>query len=356
MTAVLALAEPIRIATYNVSLGRKGPGLLLRDLEKGADDQIRVVQQIIARAAPDILLMNDFDYDHGNVALNLFADQLAEIGVALPYRFALRPNAGWQTGLDLDGDGRTGGPGDSQGYGEFSGSQGMALLSRFAIDVEGVQDFTPLLWNDLPGAIMPASSSADAVSDIQRLSSKGHWVVPVRLPDGRVLHLFAVHATPPVFDGPEDRNGLRNRDEIRFWSLYLNGMITPGAKSTRFVILGDLNADPMDGEGAKTAIRALLAHPLINDVQPQSNGAKAASSRQGGPNTTHSTDPGLDTVDWDETRVPGNMRVDYVLPSADLKVLGAGVFWPAPGEEGFDLVGSNGDVGSHHRLVWIDIE
>ena len=34
---------------------------------------------------------------------------------------------------------------------------------------------------------------------------------------------------------------------------------------------------------------------------------------------------------------PGNMRVDYVLPSAGLTVTGAGVFWPAPGEDGFQF-------------------
>ncbi len=36
------------------------------------------------------------------------------------------------------------------------------------------------------------------------------------------LHLLASHPTPPAFDGPEDRNGRRNHDEIRFWNDYLD--------------------------------------------------------------------------------------------------------------------------------------
>ncbi|MGR3291154.1 MAG: endonuclease/exonuclease/phosphatase family protein [Paracoccaceae bacterium] len=123
-----------------------------------------------------------------------------------------------------------------------------------------------------------------------------------------------------------------------------------------FVIIGDLNANPFDGEGSHRVIRELLVHPLVQDVTPFSRGAVLAAAAQGGGNKTQIGDPALDTVDWHESRTPGNMRVDYVLPSADLTVTGAGVFWPAPDEVGFAFVGSNGDLGSHHRLVWVDIE
>ena len=34
------------------------------------------------------------------------------------------------------------------------------------------------------------------------------------------VHFLVSHPTPPVFDGPEDRNGPRNYDEIRFWADY----------------------------------------------------------------------------------------------------------------------------------------
>ncbi len=355
MLTAQAAAKPIRVATYNVSLGRDGPGLLVRDLVAGKDPQIATVVKVIAKTEPDILLLNDFDFDHGNIALGLIADQLAAAGVVYPHRFAIRPNSGMQTGVDLDGDHKLGGPGDAQGFGAFSGAQGMAVLSRYPVDESAVQDFSAQLWKDLPGAMLPVVDAKAWPSrgawQVQRLSSKGHWDVPVTLPDGRVLHLLASHPTPPVFDGAEDQNGLRNRDEIRFWSLYLDRL----AFNSLFVILGDLNADMNDGEGAHDAIRALVAHPKIQDVRPASHGALVASEQQAGPNATQISNPAFDTVDWDEARTPGNMRVDYVLPSSSLKIAGAGVFWPAPGEDGFDLVGSDGSVGSHHRLVWVDI-
>jgi len=336
--------------------------MLVRDLDLGTDPKINAIVRIIQRISPDILILNDFDYDAGTVALGLFAGLIAQGGKAYPFRFSARPNAGMATGLDMDGDGRFAGPDDAQAFGRFSGAGGMAVLSRLPIDDAAVRDFSNLLWKDVPGAQLPRRGDAPFLSakarDIQRLSSKGHWDVPVTLPWGQVIHLLVSNPVPPVFDGPENRNGLRNRDEIRFWHLYLDRLAIPGTAEFgggAFVLAGDLNADPMDGAGSHAAVTRLLTHPKIRDPLPASLGAVQAAQRQAGPNTGQKSDPAFDTVDWDETRTPGNMRVDYVLPSRDLKVTGAGVFWPAPDQDGYDLVGSNGDVGSHHRLVWLDV-
>ena len=54
-----------------------------------------------------------------------------------------------------------------------------------------------------------------------RLSSKTHVDVPVATSAG-TLHILASHPTPPVFDGPEDRNGRRNHDEIRLFADYVD--------------------------------------------------------------------------------------------------------------------------------------
>jgi endonuclease/exonuclease/phosphatase family metal-dependent hydrolase len=348
-----AAAERVRVATFNVSLGKKGPGLLLRDISEGRDANVGVVAEIIARVAPDVLLITDFDQDLGGVTLAAFAEVVAGKGVTYPYRFAPMSNTGRSSGLDLDGDGRLGGPDDALGYGAFPGAGGMAVLARLPLEVEAAQDYSDFLWTQLPGATLPKTMEAEVRAG-HKLSSRGHWVVPVRLPGGGVLHLLAAHPTPPVFDRT-GRNRARNRDEIRFWSLFLDDAL-PFGVSGPFVLLGDLNADPNDGEGGRTAVQALLDHPRIIDPEPRSAGAAAASLRQKGANEGQRGDPALDTVDWDSTRKPGNLRVDYVLPSSDLTVVGAGVFWPAPGEDGFDLVGRDGTTGSHHRLVWVDIE
>ena len=53
----------IRIATYNVSLQRNEPGKLLRDLQSGTHQQARQIAEVIQRVKPDILLLNEFDYD-----------------------------------------------------------------------------------------------------------------------------------------------------------------------------------------------------------------------------------------------------------------------------------------------------
>lgn len=310
------LAQDIRIASYNTALSRKGPGLLLRNIER-EDPQVLAVVATIVEARPDVILLQDFDYDYSALALGALSAALDRSGLSLPYHFALRPNSGWQTGLDLDGDGRIGGARDAQGFGRFSGQGGMALLSRHPIDTGGVQDFSRLLWRDVPGALGPEQPDVlpKIHQDVQRLSYVGHWMVPVITPQGR-LTLLAFHASPPVFDGPEDRNGYRNADELQLWLALLDGLMGPQPDGP-IVLLGDANNDPYRGEGHKKPIRALLNHPRLQDPLAQ-HGA---------------------TVVWEQT---GPMRVDYVLPDASLFVRGAGQSAPNP-------------TASRHRLVWVDI-
>ena len=128
---------------------------------------------------------------------------------------------------------------------------------------------------------------------ILRLSSKNHVDVPVWV-HGHQLHLLLSHPTPPVFDGPENRNGRRNHDEIRLWSDYLSGgeranyLIDDAGKSgglhseDLFVVLGDLNADPFDGDSYNRAISQLLEHKRIHPavwLDKQVPRSKAGNSR-----------------------------------------------------------------------------
>lgn len=332
----------MRVAYFHSELSREGPGLLLRDILKG-DAQIEAWLRVVASADPDILVIGDIDYDLHGVALTALAERLEDY----PHRFTRRPNRGVDSGRDLDGDGRMGGPGDMEGYAEFAGQGGMAVLSRFEIDVMRFRDFSSLLWKDLPDPQMIGDGN-----DPARLSTTVHWDVPVRLPDGRGLHLLVWHGTAPVFDGPEDRNGWRNHDETRFWQLYLDRRLiwTP---PDWFVLLGTANADPLDGESRPEALRGLLDHPLLRDPKPGSDEGAPASLRDGGVNTHHQSAPARDTVDWpDVAGAPGNLRVDYVLPARRLELVKSGVFWPAPET----LLGSDVALASRHRLVWVDLE
>lgn len=292
---------------------------------------------------PDILLLTDVDWDAGGAAVAALQSRLAEAGLDLPHALAPMPNTGTPTGRDLDGNGRLGEPRDAQGYGRFAGDGGLALLSRFPLDEAGLRDFSDLLWRDLPGASLP---EGEANADVQRLSSTGHWTVPVALPDGPAT-LLVWSATPPVFDGPEDRNGLRNRDEARFWPLLIDGELESPPVG-RFLLMGNANLDPADGDGRRETMADLLAHPRLQDPRPASpGGAAAADPGQSG-------DPARDTADWDPPA--GNLRVAYVLPSSDWSVAGAGVFWPAEGDPQAALLGEDGQAAGSHRLVWVDLE
>ena len=248
------------------------------------------------------------------------------------------------SGLDLDGDGRLGEWADARGFGRFPGSEGMALLSRFPIDTQAARSFNSATWG--------AGQAG--------LSSKSHWDVPVNLSDDQQLNILASHPTPPVFDGVENLNGLRNDAEIGFWVSYLNGVEFADDMGSLaafnfddFVLLGDLNNDADDGEGLKGGIHALLTHPLIADSRPFSKGAELAAGRYGGANSTHAGDPALDTVEWDADI--GNMRVDYALPSASLKVTDSAVFWPAPDAPDGHMIAEGRDGASNHRMVWVDL-
>jgi hypothetical protein len=326
---------------------RAGPGLLLRDILAG-EARVAAAVTVIAAAAPDILLITGFDHDLDGVALAALAARLAAAGVDFPQRFAPAGNRGVPTGLDIDGDGRADGPGDAQGWGRYSGAGGMAMLSRLPL-APGGRDFAGVLWRDLPGGgagILPPAAQA-----VQRLHASGAWEVPVVLPGGAVLRVLAFHATPPLFDGPVALNRRRNADEVTFWVRLFDGALPVSPPAAPFVLMGNANLDPADGAGERGAIAALLAHPAVHDPLPASTGGAAAAAAQGGANAGHRGDPAHDTADFSDARGPGNLRVDYVLPSADLAVTGAGVLWPLPGEPLAAAV----EAAGRHRLVWVDI-
>ena len=324
-------AESVRFATFNASMSRGAEGELAAALRDGADRQIAKIAAIIRRVNPDVILINEFDYGAGNDR----AFVASYLGGAWPFSFIAPSNTGVATGLDLDGDGVAGEEAgtlerarDSHGFGLFEGQYGMVVLSKHEIDAEGVRTFRTFRWKDMPGARLPvrpdgASYYSDEALAVLRLSSKSHWDVPVRI-GGAVVHLLASHPTPPVFDGPEDRNGARNADEIRFWADYISGAdwIRDDAggrgglsDGVRFVIAGDLNADPVDGESVPGAARQLTEHPLVNAAVTRRAKAGRPRRRPRAGRTPATAATRASTPPTSTTGAPGNLRVDYVLPS-----------------------------------------
>jgi hypothetical protein len=437
-----AMADTVRFATFNASLNRDSTGQLLADLAvPGAVDigqptgdpdrltaqQRRVLQahhvaEILQAVRADVLLVNEFDFDRDGVpgadstpaaagyssaAARLFQDNFLAIAhggadtgrpATAPLRYAYRhtpnTNTGVPSGLDLDNNGSLGGGGDALGFGAFPGQFGFTVYSRY--EIVTVRSFQNFMWKNMPGNLLqndPTSGPNNLANffsperrDMLRLSSKNHVDISLRI-NGQLVHFIVAHPTPPVFDGPEDRNGKRNHDEIRLLKDYIRGAdylvddagkqggLAPGA---RFVLAGDFNADLCDGDSFKVpcvaantpgkgpnAIGQLLQDPLVNtQVTPRSAGGQAAATdpdNNGPANQAHLGDPAFDTADFNDAN-PGNLRVDYVLPSANLKIVGAGVFWPTRQESRFALVGTfnkpnlyAGFSSSDHRAVWVDV-
>ena len=392
--------DTLRVGTFNASLNRPEQGGLIASLATPGDRQAGADAEIVQRADPDILVVNEFDYDPNGVAAALFQQNYLGVGqntLGLPggpafgsefvNAFVAPSNTGVASGFDLDNDGQVattpGAPGygnDALGFGAFPGQYGMALFSKYEILTDQIRTFQNFLWKDMPDALLPDNPDTAAPNDFYSeqelselpLASKSFWDVPVNV-DGDVVHIIAGHPTPPTFDGPEDRNGLRNHDEIRFLSDYVapgkggyiyddngvGGGLEPGA---RFVIAGDMNADPDDGDSVDNAARQLLFNPAVNSsVVPDSGGGAQQSFLQGGANVGQLGNPAFDTADFSDA-APGNLRVDYVLPSqAGFRPEGAGVFWPQESDPAFPLVGTydaslpGGFPSSDHRLTYIDL-
>lgn len=362
--------EPVRVASFNVSMEAgnyldedAGQSLsasaLQQRLRAGDHAQIRNIAEIIQRVRPDILLLNEFDtIEPRSSGLDLFQEnylslpQAGQSPIEYAHRFVAPVNTGVAMPIDSNGDGEITLPEDAYGFGHYPGQYGMAVLSRYPIVTDKVRTFQHFLWKDMPGALQPFNPDghpyySEAVWSQFRLSSKSHWDIPVRLGE-QTVHLLASHPTPPVFDGPEDRNGKRNHDEIRFWVDYLNnasylyddqGQRGGLAADAPFVVLGDLNASPVEGDSRPGAIAGLLSHPSVNTVTPISDGGREAR-----PEDPHSASH---TVSW-------GMRADYVLPSRHFGVENSGVFWPVKEEPLHRLIQSR-EASSDHRLVWMDV-
>jgi endonuclease/exonuclease/phosphatase family metal-dependent hydrolase len=366
------MIKTFRFATFNTSLTRSQRGALITDLSTPHHPQAKNVAEIIQRVNPDILVLQELDYDGTRTALQLFQEhylgrsQHGTTPIYFPYRYAVPTNTGIPSRMDLDKDGRIDSPGDALGFGFHPGQYAFAVLAKYPLRWKQARTFQKFLWKDMPQAKLPVNLltgelwySAEQLN-ILRLSSKNHVDVPIALPGG-IIHVLAAHPVPPVFDGQEQRNKSRNFDEIRLWADY----ITPnqahylyddkgqvgGLKAKYFVIIGDMNADPLDGESINQAINQLLHHPHIQTQPiPSSLGGKEWAQLNSEDYQNYRGDPACHTASW-------GLRVDYVLPASILKVHASGIFWPTISDPLHYLVAKldNVEASSDHRLVWVDL-
>lgn len=355
--------DDIVIATFNVSMdasnytveAKSNGSELSQQLASGQSEQVANIAEIIQRKRPAILLLNEFDYGlDSEQRINdfkqkyLLVSQSGQEPIDYPYHYVASVNTGVYV---MEG------VAEKHGYGWFPGHYGMLVLSQYPIKHDEVRTFQHFLWKDMPDNLMTGIKRPNGeswypkpIADQLRLSSKSHWDVPIDV-NGKTVHVLASHPTPPGFDGAENRNGKRNHDEIRFWHDYL----TPnnsnyiyddkqqygGFKGERFVIMGDLNASPVEGSADQQVISNLLSHQAVNDsVIPTSVAGK--ERRQDNPYSQYHT------ASW-------GLRVDYVVPSLNgINVINNGIFWPTKTDPLQRLVRSR-KASSDHRMVWLQV-
>jgi len=368
----------LRIATFNVSMeafnyAKPSPnrtpnvtGDELTQALRGNNPQIKNIAEIIQRVNPDIILLNEFDHvdkNHENILYfmknYLGNGQNKQNEIHYPYFYQGTVNTGVKVNKNTNNDNKDNQPttNNLHGYGYFEGHYGMVLLSKYPIDEKAIRTFQLFKWRDMPGALKPIDPSTkepwfseDVWSNL-RLSSKSHWDIPVNI-NGQTVHVLASHPTPPVFDGPENRNGKRNHDEIRFWFDYINntqasyiyddngnkGGLSPNQP---FVIVGDQNASSVEGDAINSSIEALITDSKLQDPMPTSLGGQLHKS--------DNINAKYHTAYW-------GMRADYVLPSVfGFTIKDSGVFWPQKNDEAFRLI-KDRQASSDHRLVWVDLD
>ena len=154
-----AQTVPLRVASFNVSFNRCEGGLRAPCLDGGMQGALaspnyrpgRQVAEILQRVRPDVVLLNEFNFDATGATADLFQTNFLSIGqdvsgadtasepIEYPYRYLAPVNTGVASGFDLDNNGTvatelgTGAYGnDAFGFGEFPGRYGMLVLSQLS--------------------------------------------------------------------------------------------------------------------------------------------------------------------------------------------------------------------------------
>ena len=364
--------------------------------------QIRNVAAIIQKNRPNVIMMSEFNNDGTGddlSALNGFQENYLSVAQSLDgaggeanlepitfsYLDSYSTNTGLVSDLDLNNNGTGGDDYDTWGFGLYHGQYAFALMSQYEIDTDNTRTFQTFKWKDLEGQSIPTITVCDGSYTIPdgmscgdnwytdseweqvRLSSKNHVDAPIIIPTengNEVIHLLMSHPTPPVYD--TGKNLAQNAAEVNFWNQYINNKdffyddngITGGlAENEKFIIMGDQNLDPVDGDGEMAVMQALHDDPSIN--QGVTNGEFYPTSEGA---TEYATDESIDHPSPTRITSTFGLNVDYVLPSANIDVIDSGVYWPTSDDEGRLLLnderignGTGKDISSDHRITWIKI-
>ena len=316
-----------RFATFNASLNRAAEGQLVADLSTPDNVQAQAVAEVIQRTRPDVLLINEFDFDaerRGRCAcssqLPVGRPQRGQTHPRTAYRFVAPSNTGIPSGFDLNNDGTVGGPDDAFGFGVLPGPvrHGGLLALPDRLRRQSAPSSTssgrtcrerccPTTRPPRPGRLVLARGAGRVPAVVQEPLGPAD-------PGRAARSSTSWSATRPRRSStvPRTATGRRNHDEIRFWADYVlpgaqrlplrrrGRARRPQARASRFVIAGDQNADPFDGDSVAGAAQQLLDNPRVNTSRtPTSAGGpeQAAPPGWGQPRPTGAT-PAFDTADF----------------------------------------------------------
>lgn len=342
-------------------------------VQQPGDPQAEAAAEVIQSVDPEVLVVNELtnNIQQGKAtetsnAKAFVENYLSEAQskhvepVDYPHTFMPKVNTGVPSRYDLNDDGEVGmNPddasyaSDSFGFGQFPGQYGFSVFSKYPINEDAIRTFRTFLWDDMPNNNLPIATETEVDDypleseevDIFRLSSKTHADVPIDI-DGTTVHGLFAHPTPPVFDDSANFNGKRCHDEIR-----LLADIATGADyvydddgnyggldaDANYVLMGDMNASPDSAESLYAADKYFVDNEAFNTRRfPTSPGGATL----GNPYAT--------------AGFGGGSQVDYVLPSGNLPIRGAGVVWPVEKSTKHGLAAA-ADTASDHHLVWADV-
>ena len=137
--------------------------------------------------------------------------------------------------------------------------------------------------------------------------------------------------------------------------MMMMGSIGGSEPGEMFVIAGDQNSDPLDGDSIPGSIQQLIDHPLVNaKVTPESAGQSRPPVRRVGLTTRMKAILALTPP------ISPTLRREICAPtmccrSRALRIVDGAVFWPLASDPLFRLTGTFPFPSSDHRLVWIDV-
>lgn len=350
----------IRFATINAQLIGEIEGDLIAQLESGEDLRAKKLAATLQTQRPNIVALTGVDFDEQQDAIKLFQEKYLARGqdgaqpIQYRYSYVAPVNAGVDSGSDLNHDGTVGGAEDALGHGDFPGQGGMVLLSQLPIQESKVRTFNKLKWAELPNNRLSETSFTPLERKVMPLLSRSLWDVPV-VSGSQTVHVVVTHLSSPRELGVEQAETARHRDQLQFVQDYLGqggeqGYIEDDAGQTgglepdaKFVLIGQLNSDPLEGSAQYRQLQELSA-----PAEFTSEGASSFFRDRRDQDATA-------VLDLRPHRTDGQ-RLNYVLSKRGAStILDSGVFWPTESSERATLVPEPDASGLSYRLVWADV-